>query len=74
MTHAAAVASGNPAVVFPDMGARDRDRQCGPAGPAFVWSHPKVENRLKDAITVGTLLLTWLMYESMVASLKMLEE
>jgi hypothetical protein len=46
----------------------------GPLALPLVWWHPKMKPVWKIVITAGTLVLTWLMYESMVASMKMLEE
>lgn len=46
----------------------------GPLALPMVWWHPKMKPAVKIAITLGTLVLTWLLYESMVASVKMLKE
>ena len=46
----------------------------GPLALPLVWWHPRLNHAWKIGITVVTLVLTWLMYESMVASLKMLKE
>ena len=46
----------------------------GPLALPLVWWHPKLKTGWKIAITVGTLVLTWLMYVATVASLRMLEE
>lgn len=46
----------------------------GPLALPMIWWHPKLKLAWKIAITAGTLALTWLMFESLVASLKMLEE
>jgi hypothetical protein len=46
----------------------------GPLALPMVWWHPKLTSAWKILITLGTLVLTWAMYKSLVESLKMLKE
>jgi hypothetical protein len=46
----------------------------GPLALPMVWWHPEMKLPLKIGITVGVLVLTWLLYQSTVASLKALDE
>ena len=46
----------------------------GPLALPLVWWHPTLKPAWKAGITLATLVLTWLMYQSMIESLKMLEE
>ena len=46
----------------------------GPLALPLVWWHPTLKPAWKAGITLATLVLTWLMYQSMIESLKMLRE
>jgi hypothetical protein len=46
----------------------------GPLALPMIWCHPKLKPIWKIVITVGITVLTWLLYESMLESLKQLEE
>ena len=46
----------------------------GPLALPLIWWHPRLTLLWKIGITVATLVLTWLMYQSMVESLKMLKD
>ena len=46
----------------------------GPLALPLIWWHPKLKPPWKIAITAGTLVVTWLLYLSMVESLKMLRD
>ncbi len=46
----------------------------GPLALPLVWWHPSLKLPWKLAITAGTLVLTWLMYVSTMASLKTINE
>ncbi len=46
----------------------------GPLALPMVWWHPKWSLPLKVGITLGTLVLTWATYQSLVQSLKALDE
>ncbi len=46
----------------------------GPFALPMVWWHPKLNVPWKIGITLATLGLTWLAYQSTVGALKMLEE
>ena len=46
----------------------------GPFALPMVWWHPKLNVAWKVGITLATLVLTWMAYQSTVGALKMLED
>lgn len=46
----------------------------GPLALPLVWWHPGLNRTVKIAVTFSMLLLTWFLYQSLVASLKAIEE
>jgi hypothetical protein len=46
----------------------------GPLALPMVWWHPQLKMPWKVGISVGVIVLTWLLYQSTVASLKAIEE
>ena len=46
----------------------------GPLALPLVWWHPTMKPVWKLAITAGTLVLTWLMYVSTMASIRTIQE
>lgn len=46
----------------------------GPLALPMIWWHPRLTLAWKIAISAGTLVLTWLLYQSMIESLKMLKD
>ncbi len=46
----------------------------GPLALPMIWWHPKLKPLWKVGISVGVIVITWMLYQSMVASLKMIEE